>query len=206
MTLPPDDEPTPPPAATGLFLLRWVALAVLMGLGTTAVVLSWRLSALRTENNTLRTERDLAEVGRQTAQSDLDERTLLAEHMINDLGRDLREHSDLKRLKVTLLRPPAENADDSLAVVVWDQKDQAGLLSVDQLPPNDEGQDYQIWIADPAQNEPVNGGAFHLRPSEKLVFAFKPDKPITVATGFAITREKKGGSASSEGPTVLLGR
>jgi hypothetical protein len=211
----PDDEfspaarrgpPAAPSSAGSTFLLRWLALAVAMALGVTAVWLSWQLEAVRTENTALRTERDLARVSSLALENQLAERTLLAERMINDLGRELREHSDLTQLKVMVLHPPAENNDESLAVVVWNQQDQAGLLAVEQMPPNNDAQDYQIWIADPAQSEPVNGGLFHLRPGEKKTVAFKPDRSITVATGFAVSREKKGGAPKSEGPTVLLGR
>ncbi|MDB6115894.1 MAG: Anti-sigma-K factor rskA [Lacunisphaera sp.] len=78
----------------------WIAAIAL------ALAVAWfaqQNAVLRTENTGLRTERELADVACKLARNQLTERSLLAESMINDLGRKLRRSEDLAHLKVTAL-------------------------------------------------------------------------------------------------------
>ena len=185
---------------------RWLPLAAAAGLAITALWLGSQIRVLRQENLTLRTERELAEIAYQTAQSQLNERSLIAENMINDLGRQLRDQEDLTRLKITALASLAGNTPEARAIAVWDPGRETGLLTVEKLPVIADNQDYQIWVVDPAYPNPVDGGVFKPGANGKAVLTFKGNKPIGAVAAFAVSLEKKGGVPKAEGPIVLLGK
>lgn len=187
-------------------LLRFVPWAVAAGLAVAAIWTASQNVALRHENLTLRSERQLAEVAYQMVQNRLTERSLLAEKMITDLGNQLRQSEDLTRLKVTALASLAGNTKEAQAIAVWNPELQTGLLTIEKLPAIADTQDYQIWIVDPAYPNPVNGGVFQVGADGKVALGFKPDQPVTQAAAFAISLEKKGGVPKAEGPIVLLGK
>lgn len=181
----------------------WAAAAILAVTGTW---LATQNIALRADNDALRTQNRLAELAFRSAQNRLAERSLLAETMIHDLGSRLRRSEDLARLKVAALASLAGNTKEAQAIAVWDPEQQSGLLTFDKLPVIAEGQDYQVWVVDPAYPNPVNGGVFKPDETGHAVLAFKPDQPVRQAAAFAISLEKKGGVPKAEGPIVLLGK
>jgi anti-sigma-K factor RskA len=183
--------------------IPWAAAAVFL---FSTVWLARQTVTLRDANANLQTERQLAEVAYRMAQSRLDERTMVAEKMINDLGKKLRRSEDLARLKITALASLAGNTKEAQVIAVWDPDQQAGLLASDKLPAIADTQDYQLWIVDPSRPNPVNGGVFHAAADGKVILPFWPDQPVTKATAFAISVERKGGVAKAEGPIVLLGQ
>jgi anti-sigma-K factor RskA len=185
---------------------HWLPLAAAAGLAITALWLGSQIRVLRQENLTLRTERELAEIAYQTAQSQLNERSLIAENMINDLGRQLRDQEDLTRLKITALASLAGNTPEARAIAVWDPGRETGLLTVEKLPVIADNQDYQIWVVDPAYPNPVDGGVFKPGADGKAVLTFKGKKPIGAVAAFAVSLERKGGVPKAEGPIVLLGK
>jgi anti-sigma-K factor RskA len=184
-------------------LLPW---AVAAGFALLAGWSGLQIRAIRAENETLRTQRDLAEVAYQLAQSQLAERSLLAERMIADLGRQLQRTEDLSRLKITALASLLGNTPEARAIAVWDPDKQAGLLTVEKLPVIAAEQDYQIWVIDPQYPIPVDGGVFKPDPAGRATLTFKGDKPVSSVAAFAISLEKAGGVPKAEGPLVLLGR
>ena len=184
-------------------LIPWAAAAVL---ALAATWLATQNFALRNQNTSLRTERELAESAYRMSQNQLSERSLLAEKMISDLGNKLRRSEDLSRLKISALASLAGNTKEAQVIAVWDPGQQTGLLTLEKLPAIAETQDYQIWIVDPAYKDPVNGGVFHVASDGRITLAFKPDQPVTQAAAFAISLEKKGGVPKAEGPIVLLGK
>ena len=187
-------------------LLRLVPWGLAAALAVATTWLSLHNLSLRAENASLQTERRLAEIAHRTATNQLSERSLLAETMINDLGRQLREQHDLTRLKITALASLAGNTPEAQAIAVWDPGRETGLLTVDHLPVIADNQDYQIWVIDPAYPIPVDGGVFKPGADGRAVLAFKGDKPVKGVAAFAISLEKKGGVPKAEGPIVLLGK
>ena len=197
------------PAAGEIVPFPWMKVVPWMVAASIAVAATWlgvQNLALRSEVQTLSTERQLAEVAYHMAQNQLSERSLLAENMINDLGQKLRRSEDLARLKVTALASLAGNTAEAKVIAVWDPDQQTGLLTMEKLPATSDEQDYQIWVVDPAYPNPVNGGVFHVGADGKVALAFKPDQPIAKAAAFAISLEKKGGVPKAEGTIVLLGK
>jgi anti-sigma-K factor RskA len=187
-------------------LLKLVPWAAAAALAVAATWLAGQNLILRREAQSLRTEKELAEVAYKMAHNELTQRSLLAENMINDLGTKLRHSEDLARLKVTALASLAGNTAEAKVIAVWDPEQQTGLLTMEKLPAIAETQDYQIWIVDPAYPNPVNGGVFHVSADGRVALPFKPDQPVAKAAAFAISLEKKGGVPKAEGPIVLLGK
>jgi anti-sigma-K factor RskA len=187
-------------------LLRFAPWAAAAALTLAATWLATRNLSLQSENDVLRTERQLAEIAYRAAQTQLKERSFVAESMINDLGRQLLEQQDLTRLKITALASLAGNTPEAQAIAVWDPAHETGLLTVDHLPVIADNQDYQIWVVDPAYPIPVDGGVFKPGADGRAVLTFKGDKPIKTVAAFAISLEKKGGVPKAEGPIVLLGK
>lgn len=187
-------------------LARLAPWGLAAGLALTAGFLGLRLVSLRAENAALRTERELAEVAYKMAQTQLGERTVLAEKVIADLGARLKHTEDLSRLKITALASLLGNTPEAKAIAVWDPEQQSGLLTVEKLPAIAAEQDYQIWVIDPQYPIPVDGGVFKPDSTGHAVLTFKADKPVKQAAAFAISLEKKGGVPKAEGPLVLLGK
>ncbi len=171
-----------------------------------AIWFGYQTLNLRTENVSLRTERELAEIAYKMTQGQLKERSLLAENMINKLGNQLKRQEDLTRMKVTALASLLGNSKEAQAIAVWDPDLQSGLLTVDKLPALAANQDYQLWVVDPAYQNPVNGGVFKVGADGHAALAFKTDQPIKNIAAFAVSLEKKGGVPKAEGPMVLLGK
>lgn len=205
----PQTESAPPPAPDNVVpfsLSRVMPWAAAAGFALAAAWFGFGAYTLRSENTALRAERELADVAYRMARAQLDERTLLAEKMIADLGGRLQRSEDLSRLKITALASLLGNTPEAKAIAVWDPEQQSGLLTVEKLPAIASGQDYQIWVIDPQYPIPVDGGVFKPDPTGKATLTFKGDKPIAEAAAFAISLEKAGGVPKAEGPLVLLGK
>ncbi len=201
-----NNTPQPSPENTSFPVARYFAWAAIAALAIMTTWLATRNAALRAENDALRTEQRLVHIAYEIAQNQLAERSLLAERMINDLGTRLQRSGDIGRLKVSALASLAGNFTETQAIAVWDPDQQTGLLTFEKLPATAAERDFQIWIIDPAYPNPVNGGVFHMDKEGGVSLAFRPDQPVTQATAFAISVEKKGGVPKAEGPIVLQGK
>ncbi|MBI3886128.1 MAG: anti-sigma factor [Opitutae bacterium] len=199
----------PPRAAAALVefpLARYAPWAVAACATFAALWFGFQTFRLRAENQSIRTERDLAEIAYKMTQGQLKERSLLTENMINRLGNQLKRQEDLSRMKVTALASLLGNSKEAQAIAVWDPDLQSGLLTVDKLPALADNQDYQLWVVDPAYQNPVNGGVFKVGADGHTALVFKTDQPIGKIAAFAVSLEKKGGVPKAEGPLVLLGK
>lgn len=186
--------------------LRWAPWVAAAGLAVVATLFGLRANRLQAENESLQTQRELAEVAGRMAQAQLNERTLLAERIVADLQAQLKRSEDLGRLRVTALASLLGNSPEARAIAVWDPSRESGLLTVEKLPAISEEQDYQIWVIDPQYPIPVDGGVFKPDATGRATLTFKGDKPIQTVSAFAISLERKGGVPKAEGPLVLLGK
>jgi hypothetical protein len=119
-----------------------------------------------------------------------------------ELRAELVARADTLRLDWTA----TEQAPGASGDVVWSQPAQAGVLRIRDLPPNDPTREqYQLWIFDAAQEHPIDGGVFDVRPGagETLV---PIDAKLRVGTPtlFAVTREKPGGVVVSDRQRIVL--
>lgn len=82
-----------------------------------------------------------------------------------------------------------EKHADSKAMVFWDKKSKEVYLNADSLPKAPEGMQYQLWAI--ADGKPVSAGMYTEEKDSKIALS-----NIQNAQAFAITLEKKGGSAT----------
>lgn len=97
--------------------------------------------------------------------------------------------------------------DGNSGRVVWDEARQEGYLEVRGLEPNDPAvAQYQLWIVDPAREQPVDGGVFDVRPGPdgRAVVPVRAALRVSGAKAFAVTREKPGGVVVSKGPMLVV--
>ncbi|RXK56011.1 anti-sigma factor [Oleiharenicola lentus] len=204
---PSSETDRPAPAATVEFpLWRYVPWAAAAAFALSTTWFATQAFSFRSQNDSLRAQQRLDQIAYESARNQLAERSLVAEQMITELGQRLQRSENLARLKVSALASLAGNTAEARAIAVWDPEQQAGLLTFEKLPAIADEQDYQIWVIDPAYQNPVNGGVFHVARDGSVSLAFRPDQPVTRATAFAISLEKKGGVPKAEGPIVLLGK
>lgn len=87
--------------------------------------------------------------------------------------------------------PAAPNSPDPLSAttVYWDKSTKDVYLAVNKLPSPSESQQYQLWAL--VDGVPVDAGVFEMGDAVAMVKM----KNIPKAQAFAITLEKKGGSA-----------
>lgn len=117
----------------------------------------------------------------------------------------LAEAKQASGLIVASLDSKLENAPKASAVVVWDEKNQSGLIRLNDAPKLEPGKDYQLWVIDPQYKNPVNGGVISAAATEAAI-AFRVDQPIKEAQKFAVSVERTGGVPKAEGPIVFLSR
>ena len=183
-----------------------VMLAVTGGFAVAALCLGLQLLKLRAEKVALTTERDLAEAACRIAQLELSERSIVAEGMINELGRLLREKEDISRFKVVALSAPTDPSGATAAIAVWDPSQQAGLLVGERLAASAADQVYEIWVTDAVGGAPVKCGVFRVEPGLRFAVAFRPGQPVTGAAGIQVSLEGHGGTPAPQGPLVLAGK
>jgi anti-sigma-K factor RskA len=188
-------------AVPWLTRIGW-GLAAVLALGS-AWLTNQKISLQRTTEE-LRLDLALADMARKTAELRLQERSLLAQTAIEELGNRLRRQEDLSRLKINALASLAGNSPEARAIAVWDPDRETGLLSVEKLPALASDQDYQLWVIDPGYKDPVNGGVFTVTDDGRAVLTFRPDQPVKAVAKFAVSRERKGGVPKAEGPIILL--
>jgi anti-sigma-K factor RskA len=117
----------------------------------------------------------------------------------------LRDQDALSKLRIATLSAQGRNVPGSLGSVAWDGSKQRGVVTLEKLPPPGPAQDYQLWVIDPQYKQPVSGGLVHVDEHGNARLIFTVDMPIHEADKFAVSRERKGGSATALGPIVLLG-
>jgi anti-sigma-K factor RskA len=106
----------------------------------------------------------------------------------------LREDSQFDKTRIAVLGSLLKNQPGAVAVSVWRQERQEGLLVVENLPALPAGRDYQLWVIDPNLKTPVSAGIFKVDAAGKVRIEFKPDRVVQSAYKFAVTVEKEGGA------------
>jgi anti-sigma-K factor RskA len=118
----------------------------------------------------------------------------------------LKERNVLSELKIATLKAQIAAYKGATAVVVWDKEQKKGVLQLDKLPPPGQGKDYQLWVIDPKNPQPVSAGILSV-PNDGLIrTSFHPEAPVESAGAFAISVEKTGGAPKPEGQIILVGK
>lgn len=106
---------------------------------------------------------------------------------------------------MAIITMPGSNVPTSpdpscLATVYWDTNSRDVYLLVNKLPQPSADKQYQLWAI--VDGKPVNVGIFNLQNESPIVRM----KNIPRAQQFAITLERKGGSATPLGPMYVAGK
>jgi anti-sigma-K factor RskA len=89
--------------------------------------------------------------------------------------------------------------------VVWDAKEQRGFMRIRGLARNDPTQtQYQLWIFDETQTNPIDGGVFDIGADGELVIPIDAKLHVAKPTLFAVTVEKPGGVVVSAQEKIVL--
>ncbi len=182
-------------------LTAWIGWAVAACFAILASYVSVRYMSMRAEVTLQRHTIELTQLDLRSLQQQLEANQILSGKRI----ADLEKAGDLAQLKIAKLASLTGNSPEAVAIAVWNPLSQAGILTVDSLPRIQQDQDYQLWVVDPRYKDPVNGGVFTVDDRGTARLNFHPDQPVTAATQFAISRERKGGVPKAEGPIVAAG-
>lgn len=112
-----------------------------------------------------------------------------------------RPAASFDHLKLASLKSdPGQDYEASLA---WDEARQQGVLEVANLPPNETGKAYQLWIMEENNPNPVSAGVFQMSEGGAERVQFQPVKQIGSAIAFAISIESEEGVPAPQGPIIL---
>lgn len=89
---------------------------------------------------------------------------------------------------------------NSVATVYWHTKSRDVYLLVNNLPPPPSDKQYQLWAI--VDGQPVDAGVFDVQTAQVPLRM----KNMPRAQVFAVTLEKRGGSATPQGPMYVLGK
>ncbi len=202
-----DNRVVPIPRSNIFRFIPWAAAACL----AFATYFLWNTS--QHEKRNFEASVNQSNVVLKTVQSKLDE-TQAALQMLQQQSKDqlaaaeaartelltriasLEEKNLLAQTKIAVMSSKLKDRPQAIAVSLWDQEKQNGLLVVENLPVLDTGRDYQLWVIDPNVAAPVSAGTFKVDEKGKVRISFKPTLNVATATTFAVTEEKEGGVPS----------
>ena len=162
------------------------------------------LAALQQERQTALTE---AETLRK-AKSQLEDQLKSVSGQNGSLNKELaklKQTNALATLEVASLKAQNKAWEESVAVIVWDNAKQEGVLKMKKMHPAAANKDFQLWVVDKDKPDPVNAGVVKVTDQELNVYTFKTAVPISSASKFALSIETKGGVEKREGPIVMIG-
>lgn len=100
--------------------------------------------------------------------------------------------------------PPAEEAADTSAFLMWNAESKIGLLYAHGFPELAVGKTYQLWLTRGETRTSV--GTFRVDEEGKGAMLFMSDEPIDQFTWARITDEPENGSPQPTGPIVVIGK
>lgn len=118
----------------------------------------------------------------------------------------LRGRDALTSVQIATLSAKVAAYEKALAVVVYDSKEQRGLLKLADFPAPAAGKDYQLWVIEPGGAPPVSAGVVPIQSGGVSRVAFHPERKISGVDAFAISVEQSGGSPSPKGQIVFVGK
>lgn len=120
-------------------------------------------------------------------------------------AEEMRKQDAQSQLQITSVQSEIWEYRRAEMIVVWDVRRSQGALLLDKMPKVEAGKDYQLWIVDPKQPEPVSAGVVSVDDKGSAKTAFKPAATVSGTAKFLISVETKGGAEKKEGPVVLTG-
>ena len=183
-------------------MLAWAAAACF---ALAAAWLGQRYLNTRSAYIMLRDQQALADLELRSARNQLEAERIVNGRQLADLNQKLKVEGDLAQYKIAALASMLGNSPQALAVAVWCPSMQEGVLAVSKLPALAPDQDYQLWVIDSHYASPVNAGVFAINPATGGAHVtFRTGQPVNAIAKFAVSRERKGGAPTPQGPIVLL--
>jgi anti-sigma-K factor RskA len=176
-------------------LLSWLPWA--MATGVTVLCVALFMQNSRLQNTVGQQATQIGDLNQwaeslQTATNSLDQ-TVLA----------LQETNRLANLRIAMLDSIVPDAPKAVAVSLWDNVKQDGVLVAQNLKALPDNRDYELWVID-GNNKPIASGVFHVSETGTIRLDFKPSQFIKVANVFAVTEEIKGGVDSPTLKNMVL--
>ncbi len=138
-----------------------------------------------------------------TAQTALAARDAAAVELTAKLAAAEKANS-LGQARIALLGSLIKDRPKAVAVSVWNQSSQDGVLVVENLPALPKGKDYQLWVIDPQSGAPISAGVFKVDQKGSVRTSIKPNRPVIEAGKFAVTVEKEGGAPAPTMSTMVV--
>jgi hypothetical protein len=107
---------------------------------------------------------------------------------------ELDQSNRLANMRIAVLSAQLHTDPHAVAVSVWDNARQSGVVVVHHLKPPPKDKDYQLWIIDPHYATPVDAGVVPVDALGDGRVDFTAHQPIENAHQFAVTEEVKGGA------------
>jgi anti-sigma-K factor RskA len=165
----------------------WVPWALAAGLAVVSFGFLYQSAGLKAELSAQARRIDELGMSLEVAQAESGE--------LRQTVAKLRESNRLAAIRIALLDSLVAADPKAVAVSVWDNDRQNGVFIVKNLKPAPTDKDYQLWIIDPKYPSPVDAGTFQVDAKGDVREEFHSRAPIQSANQFAVTIEKKGGSA-----------
>jgi len=166
--------------------MAWLPWALAAGFAALCLLFGWQAHGLRTRLD--------------AQQRRVDELNQLANNLRLESG-DLRQSvltlqqsNRLANMRIALLSAQLHADPKAVAVSVWDNERQSGVMVVHHLKPPPKDKDYQLWVIDPHYPTPVDAGILQVDESGNGRVDFEARRPIQSANQFAVTEEVKGGA------------
>ena len=179
----------------------WAGWAVAAGFAVLASYLGALWTTTRSQLILQMDQEDFAALELRSLQQKVEATRIVNDRQLADLQRE----SSLDRLKIAQLAALNGNSPEAVAIAVWNPLKQEGVLSVQDLPKVNADQEYQMWVIDAHHKNPVSSGLFTVDEHGRAHVAFHPVESTEAAMKFAISRERKGGAATPQGPIVAAG-
>jgi anti-sigma-K factor RskA len=176
-------------------LLVWLPWGLATGFAALCVILNVQDSQLR---KTIGAQAQQINDLNQLAQSLQSETNSLQETVLA-----LQETNRLSGLKIAMLNSLLADAPKAVAVSLWDNEKQDGVLVAQNLRALPADRDYELWVMDENQI-PVAAGVFHIEAGGTIRMDFKPGHAIKAAGKFCVTEEAKGGVSSPTLKNLIL--
>jgi hypothetical protein len=180
--------------------LPWALAA---GFAALTIWLGQALLTTRKEAESQQTEARLNELALRESRNQMEAERIVLDRRLTDATKQLAGANGLANLRITALLPGSDAPASSLAVAVWDPLRQEGVLALEKLPAPPADQDYQLWLVDSSGQHPAKGGVFAPNADGGGRIVFKSERTLSAVSAFVITRERKGGAAKPEGPSLL---
>jgi anti-sigma-K factor RskA len=164
----------------------WLPWALAAGFAALCLLFGWQTQSLHTQ---------LQAQQRRVDQLNELTRSLRAEG--DDLRQTvltLQQSNRLANVRIAVLSAQLHTDPQAVAVSVWDNERQTGVVVVHHLKPPPKDKDYQLWVIDPHYPTPVDAGVLQVDDAGNGRVEFKARRPIESANQFAVTEEVKGGA------------